>query len=240
MGESLLVDAIGEDVLRRRNPEVATYARVDAVDVRVSATAEGGRTRAGAGGRGGRGLDAGPRPIRLRPGRRGLAGRRRSSGSRAARVAIAEIGHRGSAGGPAGRRALVGVRRDARSGQRRVARRSPTRPSLRHMCGGWAARTSGVGVRAVERAGDMQVTIAITDGDRSAMVERAAFLGGDQGRRRAANLACQPSCGAGWATGAGARPTADMTSGAARTRRHSRSDDCRSDAPQVRRGSPGA
>ena len=44
MGESLLVDAIGEDVLRRRNPEVATYARVDAVDVRVSATAEGGRT----------------------------------------------------------------------------------------------------------------------------------------------------------------------------------------------------
>ena len=36
----------------------------------------------------------------------------------------------------------------------------------------------------------MAVTIAITDGDRSTVVERAAFLGGDQGRRRAANLAC--------------------------------------------------
>ena len=49
IGESLLVDAIGEDVLRRRNPEVATYARVDAVDVRVSATAGGRTERPGAG-----------------------------------------------------------------------------------------------------------------------------------------------------------------------------------------------
>ena len=44
IGESMLVDLIGEDVLRRRNPEVATYARSDAVDVRVSAVAEGGRS----------------------------------------------------------------------------------------------------------------------------------------------------------------------------------------------------
>ena len=40
IGESLLVDLIGEPVLRRPNPEVATYARVDAVDVRVSATGD--------------------------------------------------------------------------------------------------------------------------------------------------------------------------------------------------------
>ena len=44
IGESALVDLIGEDVLRRPNPEVATYARVDAVDVRVSAVAAGGRS----------------------------------------------------------------------------------------------------------------------------------------------------------------------------------------------------
>ena len=66
IGESLLVDAIGEEVLRRRNPEVATYARVDAVDVRVSATAEGGRTRTGAGGRAGRETAAGARRVHLR------------------------------------------------------------------------------------------------------------------------------------------------------------------------------
>src|SRR4051795_4558982 len=42
VGESQLVGLIGEQVLRRLNPVVATYARVDAVDVRVSATAADG------------------------------------------------------------------------------------------------------------------------------------------------------------------------------------------------------
>ena len=41
IGKSALVDLIGEDVLRRPNPEVATYARVDAVDVVVSAELDG-------------------------------------------------------------------------------------------------------------------------------------------------------------------------------------------------------
>ena len=39
MGESALVDLIGEDVLRAPNPQVATYARPDAVDVVVTAEA---------------------------------------------------------------------------------------------------------------------------------------------------------------------------------------------------------
>ena len=41
VGESALVALIGEDVLRAANPQVATYARVDAVDVVVSAEADG-------------------------------------------------------------------------------------------------------------------------------------------------------------------------------------------------------
>ena len=44
VGESQLVDILGEELLRRTNPIVATYARLDAVDVRVSATATGGRS----------------------------------------------------------------------------------------------------------------------------------------------------------------------------------------------------
>jgi hypothetical protein len=44
VGESQLVDLIGEGVLRQANPIVATYARLDAVDVRISATAFGGRS----------------------------------------------------------------------------------------------------------------------------------------------------------------------------------------------------
>ncbi len=44
IGESMVADLIGEDILRATNPIVATYARVEALDVRVSAVAEGGRS----------------------------------------------------------------------------------------------------------------------------------------------------------------------------------------------------
>ncbi|MEO8230356.1 MAG: molybdopterin-binding protein [Chloroflexota bacterium] len=37
IGESVVADRLGEELLRRTNPEVATYARADAVDVRMSA-----------------------------------------------------------------------------------------------------------------------------------------------------------------------------------------------------------
>jgi hypothetical protein len=39
IGESQVADLLGEDVLRGTNPIVATYARAEAVDVRISATA---------------------------------------------------------------------------------------------------------------------------------------------------------------------------------------------------------
>ena len=44
IGESQVADLLGDAFLRATNPIVATYARVEAVDVRVSAVAEGGRT----------------------------------------------------------------------------------------------------------------------------------------------------------------------------------------------------
>lgn len=40
IGESQLADRLGEALLRRPNPEVATYARADAVDVRISAVGD--------------------------------------------------------------------------------------------------------------------------------------------------------------------------------------------------------
>ena len=40
IGESAVADMLGETLLRRENPEVATYARVEAVDVRISAFGE--------------------------------------------------------------------------------------------------------------------------------------------------------------------------------------------------------
>ncbi len=43
IGESAVADILGEEFLRRENPEVATYARVEAVDVRISAHGEEAR-----------------------------------------------------------------------------------------------------------------------------------------------------------------------------------------------------
>jgi nicotinamide-nucleotide amidase len=43
IGESQLADRLGEALLRATNPVVATYARVEAVDIRVSATAQDGQ-----------------------------------------------------------------------------------------------------------------------------------------------------------------------------------------------------
>jgi nicotinamide-nucleotide amidase len=44
IGESQLVGVLGEALLRRQNPIVATYARHEAVDIRISARAADGRT----------------------------------------------------------------------------------------------------------------------------------------------------------------------------------------------------
>ena len=44
IGESAVADLLGETLLRATNPIVATYARADAVDVRISATAAAGRS----------------------------------------------------------------------------------------------------------------------------------------------------------------------------------------------------
>ncbi len=49
IGESQVAEILGEELLRRPNPEVATYARAEAVDVRVSAV--GGKDGSGSDGR---------------------------------------------------------------------------------------------------------------------------------------------------------------------------------------------
>src|SRR3954452_11477081 len=46
IGESVVAERLGEDLLRRANPVVATYARTEAVDVRISARPEDGRQAA--------------------------------------------------------------------------------------------------------------------------------------------------------------------------------------------------
>jgi len=188
IGESTLVDVIGDAILRQRNPEVATYARVDAVDVRISASGDATRSARSM-------VDAALAELlpRLEPYvfARGDeawpdAIERRLDGRT---LGVVEIGSAGQLG------ALLGPKRWLRLAQQ-VA---PGTPMVKTQRGarGWAAHIRqiagadiGLAVIARERKGDMPVQIAVSIGDRTAVVSKLAFLGGDQGRRRAANLAC--------------------------------------------------
>lgn len=210
IGESMLVDLIGEEVLRVRNPEIATYARLDAVDVRVSAVGTAERSAREQ-------VDEAIASLLPRIGQyvfaRGEEGWPEAIGRRLAgrRLAIVEIGTSGYLGVQLGgapwlalgeqipdRSPLDRAARDLRAHAQRVR--------------DTASADVGLAVRARERRGDMTVTIAIADGRRTTYVHRLAFLGGEMGRRRAANLACAELWGR--LSGAGASsPTRPPTAG---------------------------
>lgn len=188
IGESALVDLIGEGLLRAANPVVATYARVDAVDVRLSATGEGGRSA--------RDLVERLRAEILPRLERYVFARgdqtwadalgRRLDGRT---LAIVEIGTAGQLA------ALLGNAEWLLFGEM-LGIRSPLAAEHRS-AEAYAARvreTSGADVglvvRARERDGDTAVTIAVALGGNLTQVTRTAFLGGESGRRRAALLAC--------------------------------------------------
>jgi nicotinamide-nucleotide amidase len=188
IGESLLVDLIGVDLLSQSNPQVATYARVDAVDVRISAV----------GGPGGSAREQVDRVLatlgpRLEPYlfARGDEGWPEAIGRRLAgrTLATVEIGTAGQLA------ALLGTAPWLRFAEL-VAADSPQARAHRD-ARSYATRVReaggadvGLAVRTRERQGDLSVTIACDDGNRVTQVTRLAFLSGDQGRRRAVNLAC--------------------------------------------------
>jgi nicotinamide-nucleotide amidase len=185
IGESMLVPLIGEEALRQRNPEVATYARVDAVDVRVSAVGDGGRTAREL-------VDA--ELARLEPlvGRyvfaRGDEGWPQAIGGRLAGRALATV-----------EQGTSGLLAAALATEPWLAL-AETRPTGAFEAGEAPAVAFGLldrgpadvalAVVATETAGDMLVVIAITDGANDRVESHTAFLGGEMGRRRAVNLAC--------------------------------------------------
>jgi len=183
IGESMLVPLIGEEVLRRRNPEVATYARADAVDVRVSAVAEHGRTAREL-------VDA--ELARLEPlvGRyvfaHGDTGWPQALAARLAGRTLATL-ERGTAGllaATLGAEPWLALAEVGRAGGLDDAARAAALIRQR------AAADIGLAVAATEEAGDMRVAVAVSSGDRQVVETHTAFLGGEMGRRRAVNLAC--------------------------------------------------
>jgi nicotinamide-nucleotide amidase len=195
VGESQVADRLGDRLLRGHNPIVATYARVDGVDVRISARTEG-RTGTSAP-RSARELaDEAEAVVLAAVGEhvwaRGdtrwpdaIGDRMRALGWRAA---CTEIGLGGE---------LLALCGDAEWLVRGVAVRLPapgedvprsaaSLESLAERARAEAGVEVGLAVRASARGSDTAVSVAVVSPFRSHMERRLVFLGGPQGRLRGA------------------------------------------------------
>jgi len=188
IGESALVDLIGEDVLRAPTPQVATYARADAVDVVVTAESADGAEAT-------RAVDEMIISLRERVGQYVFAeGDQTWADALAARLgdrtmAVAEFGSAGQLQALLGNAdfLLYGELVRAESEVRQAA------TDLGHFAQRVRDATSadiGVAVYARETRGDTHVRIAIATEAGVDEHKRIAFLGGEEGRRRAALAAC--------------------------------------------------
>jgi nicotinamide-nucleotide amidase len=205
IGESQVADILGEELLRRPNPEVATYARAEAVDVRISAI--GGLAPAGEAGDGdGRTADdlvaeaAAVVTDRLADHiwAEGSQTWADAIGARLAergwRLALAELGTRGSVGalfGDVDWIALAEARPDDREGARErdadeASQEDASLIDLAKRIRDRAGSEVGLAVRARERGGDTAVSVAVVTPGSEHRETRRAFLSGSHGRTRAA------------------------------------------------------
>ncbi|HUP82955.1 MAG TPA: molybdopterin-binding protein [Candidatus Limnocylindria bacterium] len=186
VGESALVALIGEDVLRGTNPQVATYARADAVDVVVSAESDGRSTARAI-------VEETVAKLRTQVGEFIFAeGDQTWADALGARLgartlATVEFGTSGSL------QALLGGASYLQFGELLA-----DEANLHHAAedlGHFAQRVREVGRADIGLAlfarqnKDTHVRIAIATADGVEEMTRVAFLAGDEGRRRAA-LSC--------------------------------------------------
>ena len=215
IGESFVVEALGEELLRAANPVVATYARPDAVDVRISARPEAGN--AGLPGRSAGDLlalaqqrvekvlgahvfahddETWPDALGRRLGERRVATwERGTSGALAALLAEAPWFAHGEVVGPD---AAGAVERAGDAGGVGGADRTPGTvgpgpqdlSQIARSIGERAGARAAVAIDATLQGGDTQARIAVAVDGATRGEVRTVFLGGEQGRRRAALAAC--------------------------------------------------
>jgi len=192
LGESLIAERLGALLVRGTNPTVATYARSDAVDIRVSAHPSGDGDAAA--------LVAAAEAQVLHLVGDHVWGRGDVTWAQAIdeqlaahgwRLSIVELGTRGSVldlvGEGLGDRiafaeALPADHRPHGGGRINLG-------ELAERVRQAGGSEVGLGVRATTRGADMAVSIAIADPRGSHAERRLAFLAGPQGRTRAALLA---------------------------------------------------
>jgi nicotinamide-nucleotide amidase len=180
IGESALVDVVGTDLLEAQNPRMATYARADFVDVRVSAVATAEQTAQEIVAQAVAGLSPRVDPYLFAVDDEGwldalgpLVGDRR--------LALAEVGTGGYLGLLLGQAPFVALSE--------VRPAAPDAVSLARDVRQRASADLALAVIGHERGDDMQVEIGLDIEGRTETVTRTAFRGGDTGRRRSANTA---------------------------------------------------
>jgi nicotinamide-nucleotide amidase len=188
IGESQVAEILGEELLRTANPEVATYARADAVDVRISAV--GGVDPAGRARTAESLVEAAAAIVNERLADNVWAVGDRTwadaIGERLAergwRLALAELGTRGQV------TALFGDADWIALGETRPDDPDEAQPltALAQAIRERAGAEVGLAVRARERGGDTAVSVAVVTPTSEHRETRRAFLAGSHGRTRAA------------------------------------------------------
>ena len=192
IGESLIADRLGALLARGTNPVVATYARADAVDIRISAVPTADSTAAALVAHAevevrarigafvwGHGGDTWPSAIAAALAARDWTLATEERGTRGSFAALIGEGlgdHLARATALPAR-----ARRGAGTAQTLHARAA----SVRHEAGA----DVGLAVKATERGADLSVSVAIVDPLGNHIERRVAFLGGAMGRTRAALIA---------------------------------------------------
>jgi nicotinamide-nucleotide amidase len=187
IGESALVGVIGEDVLRTPNPQVATYARADAVDVVVSAESDDRSTAAQV-------VATTVGLLRDKIGQYVFAEGDETWADALAKVigtrslAIVEIGTAGQLSVLLGNAPFLRFAELLRSdddvahGQSNLAHHAERVREFGH---------ADIGVAVFARqTRDTHIRVAIALGTGVVELQRTAFLAGDEGRRRAALATC--------------------------------------------------
>ena len=199
IGESQVAEILGESLLRGRNPDVATYARAEAVDVRVSAVGAAGRSAedlvAEAAGEVERLLGRYVWATGTTTWSEAIGG---ALAERGWRLGLVEIGTRGQVqallgdvpgialaetrAGDVGAGSIDAAAEDADDGAAGLLADA-------HAIRDRAGAEVGLAVRARERGADTAVSVAIATPGGDRRETRNAFLGGSHGRTRAALLA---------------------------------------------------
>jgi nicotinamide-nucleotide amidase len=184
IGESALADLVGEERLRRANPQMATYARLDAVDLRISALGDGQVAAADLVAL----AEADVAPL-LAP---YLFARGEETWIDALtarlgvrRVALVEVGTAGQVAALLAPAPWLVFGETLAPGSA-LARAHHGLQAYATRVRGVADTEIGLAVRARVRGADTSVTVATDIEGRLASVTHAVFMAGEQGRRRAA------------------------------------------------------